>query len=349
MKNAIVLILLVGLALHGQVADLSNTTIGGKPIVVADPALTTVGSILEVKAPGAVGESKLSCVVGVCTLYDATAVTGVSQLAIRAGAGQAGNSLLQFRNNAGASVGYITLDGSVYSAGGFSDSSASLSYSLTAGFGLRLNNTGIVRWSSTASYGGTADTTISRTSTGLLQVNSGTAGKWGGLQAGSITIQSLATPTGLTVTPTCTGTCASTWGYKVVAYLADGTTSTDATAEVTTAANATTLDGTHYNGISWTAVTGATSYTVFRTTSGGTPATTGKLATCTNITAITCTDNGLVGDGSSEPTVNMTGNLTTSGPVAIGGGSAVKLACYKADGTTLGWATMAAGDISACN
>lgn len=160
--------------------------------------------------------------------------------------------------------------------------------------------------------GGTYDVGLGRNAAGIFSINSGTGGKWAGLKLGSLTLQSLAAPTGLTVTPTCAGTCVSTWGYQAVAYLADGTTSTAATAEVQTAANATTLDGTHSNALAISAVTGATSYTFYRKTSGGTPSTVGRLTTCTNITALTCVDNGLVGDTTAAPTVDSTGGISWS-------------------------------------
>jgi hypothetical protein len=148
-----------------------------------------------------------------------------------------------------------------------------------------------------------------RNAAGIWEDNSGTAGKWASRKVGSIAMQSLATPTGLTVTPTCDGTCASTWTYTVVEYLADGTTATAAHTATSTLVNAATLDGTHYNTLAHTLSAGATSQTFYRSVSGGTPATVGKLATCTNITAASCVDNGLVGDTTVAPTVNSTGSL----------------------------------------
>lgn len=64
--------------------------------------------------------------------------------------------------------------------------------------------------------------------------------------------------------------------------------------------------------------------------------------------------------GSSVASIDFSTNdgtfsFLTSGEVVGGnlrsnsGGAATKLSCYKADGKTLGWATMVAGDITACN
>jgi hypothetical protein len=148
--------------------------------------------------------------------------------------------------------------------------------------------------------------------TGTTEVNNGTTGKYAALKVASVDLQALASPGAPTVTPTCTGTCASTWTYTVTALAADGTTTIPG-ATGTTSANATTIDGTNYNTITWTAVTGAATYTVRRTVSGGTPASLGALATCTGIVGLSCVDNGLVGDASTAPALNTTGMMLTNG------------------------------------
>jgi hypothetical protein len=162
---------------------------------------------------------------------------------------------------------------------------------------------------STLRFGTGQDVGFGYNAAGIVSVNSGVMGKWGGMKIGSLAMQTLATPTGLTVTPTCDGTCASTWTYTVVEYLADGTTATAAHAAVSTAVNAATLTAGRYNTLAHTLSAGATSQTFYRSVSGGTPATVGKLATCTNITAATCVDNGLVGDTTVAPTFNATGGV----------------------------------------
>jgi len=53
--------------------------------------------------------------------------------------------------------------------------------------------------------------------------------------------------------------------------------------------------------------------------------------------------------GDSNVTDVFLGSETALAKVHAGGGTATKLACWKSDGKTLGWATMTAGDISACN
>lgn len=88
-------------------------------------------------------------------------------------------------------------------------------------------------------------------------------------------VTSLGLPTGLTVTPTGTpGT--TTWGYAITAINAVG--ETIACTEVLAATGNAVLSSSNYNALAWTAVTGATSYGVYRKTAGGTPATTGLIA-----------------------------------------------------------------------
>ena len=238
---------------------------------------------------------------GVLNARGATFYGGTGTTVVTFRGGTTGANIILLQNNAGVEVARFS------GAGEYVYNGASTLGGQFAG-GAKLGSDAQYKWTSGAATG-TTDLALSRPSTGTLQLNSGTAGKWAGLQAGSIALQSLATPTGLTVTPTCTGTCASTWTYTVVEYLADGTTATAAHAATSTLVNATTLDGTHYNTLAHTLSAGATSQTFYRSVSGGTPATVGKLATCTNITAASCVDNGLVGDTTVAPTTNLTGSV----------------------------------------
>ena len=112
----------------------------------------------------------------------------------------------------------------------------------------------------------------------------------------------LATPGSITVTPQGT-TGAVTWTYKLVAVNATGTT--EAGAASSTATGNATLDGTNYNRLTWTAVTDATGYWIFRTAAGTSPTTTGRIATLGAVT--TYDDQGAAGDSSTAPTSNTTG------------------------------------------
>jgi hypothetical protein len=85
---------------------------------------------------------------------------------------------------------------------------------------------------------------------------------WNGI---SLTMERLATPTGVTVSPQGT-TGATTYGYRVAAVSHAGTTMAAATATTTTG-NA-TLSVSNFNRVSWTAVAGAAQYKVYGRTSG---------------------------------------------------------------------------------
>ena len=112
----------------------------------------------------------------------------------------------------------------------------------------------------------------------------------------------LATPGSITVTPQGTAG-AVTWTYKLVAINTTGTTEAGA-ASSTTTGNA-TLDGTNFNRLTWTAVTGATGYWIYRTAVGTSPTTTGRIASLGAVT--TYDDQGAAGDSATAPTTNTTG------------------------------------------
>ena len=127
----------------------------------------------------------------------------------------------------------------------------------------------------------------------------------GTVAARNVTATALATPGSITVTPQGTGG-AVTWTYKLVARLADGTT-TEAGAASSTAVGNATLSASNFNRLTWSAVTGAVDYRVYRTVAGTSPATTGIIYTGT---ALTVDDTGLAGGGETAPTVDGTGAVT---------------------------------------
>ncbi len=103
-----------------------------------------------------------------------------------------------------------------------------------------------------------------------------------------------------TITPQGT-TGATTYGYKIVATNGAGVTA--ASTEGTTATGNATLSSSNFNRITWTAVTGATGYKVYRTTGA---ATQGLISTITSGSTVTLDDTGLVGGGETAETVNTT-------------------------------------------
>jgi hypothetical protein len=119
----------------------------------------------------------------------------------------------------------------------------------------------------------------------------------------------LATPTAPTVTPT--GTAGSTnYSYTITAINAYGGETVASTAGSTSTGNA-TLTNANYNALSWSAVTGATGYKIYRTVASGTsPTTTGLIGSSTTTTF---NDTGLAGAGNTSPTINTTAQLIVEG------------------------------------
>lgn len=131
---------------------------------------------------------------------------------------------------------------------------------------------------------------------------------------GSISIPTLATPAAPTVTPQSAG--GATWGYKIIAALDDGRTSVASPEGTTSAGSANLTAANSGNVLTWTAVSGARQYRIYRTTSGGNPGTTGFIAA---VAATTYTDAGVIGDGSDVPVIATAGTLMF-GNTGIGSG-----------------------------
>lgn len=269
----------------------------------------------------------LSCSLGTCYVYDDTPTTGSTLFYVRAGAGQSGN-LQEWRNAAGTALAGVSAAGKVLIPSGNATAPALASIgkpnsgiNIDPTWGditlivdgsekLGVNSGGVVSVTGLAISTGMAgwdDAKLYRADAGRLQINSGTAGKWAALDVGSISLKSLATPGTPTVTPTCVSDCTHTWGIKIVALDGSGNV-TAAGAEGTTAVGAATLNASNYNDYSWAAVTGATSYDVYLTTSGGTPATLGKIA---NVTTNAYRHEGANGDAGTAPANNTTGTVAS--------------------------------------
>jgi len=163
-------------------------------------------------------------------------------------------------------------------------------------------------FSTTQNATGIPDVGFARDGAGTVQVMNGVKyNKWASLKAGTIALQSLATPAAPGVAPTCVpGVCNLTWSYNVAAVLGDGT-STQVGAVGSTALQNGTIDANSYNTLTVAPVAGATSYRWYRTVSAGIPATLGLIGTTT---APTLVDNGLAGDTVLGPDQNRTGQVS---------------------------------------
>lgn len=113
----------------------------------------------------------------------------------------------------------------------------------------------------------------------------------------------LSTPGSITITNQGSAG-ASTWTYKLVAVDSAGNTTQAGSSSSTATGNA-TLTGSNFNRLTWTAVTGAVGYWIFRTAVATSPTTTGRIATLGAVT--TFDDTAIAGDSTTAPTSNTTG------------------------------------------
>lgn len=144
---------------------------------------------------------------------------------------------------------------------------------------------------------------------GQVTTNSAITGQASDATVTSAQLSTLLTPIANPTAPTITqsGTAGSTaYSYKVSARVGTALFTAASTATATATGNA-TLTGTNYNVVSWAAVSGATSYDVYRTASAGTPATTGFIG---NTTALSFNDTGIAADSTNYAAAGQTQNIT---------------------------------------
>jgi len=145
---------------------------------------------------------------------------------------------------------------------------------------------------------------------------------------GGIIIDPIPAPSDLAVAPQ--GTTGSTsWGYCVTAYSPTGETLE--CEEVLISNGAATLNGTNYNRITWSKVTGAVKYSVYRTTAGGTPSSVGKIRTTT---LLQVNDKGLTASG-ALPSEDKSGALVLGGEVVASGGKKLDIRELTTDNSTV--------------
>jgi hypothetical protein len=147
----------------------------------------------------------------------------------------------------------------------------------------------------------------------------------GGTQSGA-TFSAISTPTfpgSNIVAVSCSG--GATWSYQVVAHGGTGTTANSATTS-TGATACSTLTASNYLLIGIAMTAGCTSIDVYRTVSGGTPATTGKIGSlaCSGDNGVQglagyeqasnmqFKDGGQAGDATSPPSTNTTGQIIST-------------------------------------
>lgn len=163
---------------------------------------------------------------------------------------------------------------------------------------------------------------------GIAIVNAGT----GPYEAGTTT--ALASPAAPTVT--VEGTAGTTdYSYAIAALDGNGGETAASAATAITTGNA-TLSSSDYNALSWTAVTGASGYAIYRTASAGTPSTTGFIG-ITN--GMSFNDTGVatsippVGVATDAPTTAL-GDLFVTSITSGAGTTSLTLAATAANAVT---------------
>ncbi len=191
--------------------------------------------------------------------------------------------------------------------------------------------------------------------TGLAEATFSSSGGWvdGGLSVGSLVADTVSAQASITAplitVPSVNGTIWSTvlsppaapsvsvtgtsgttsYSYCVSALTSTtyiGGSETTCSAAGTTAVGNATLSATNYSQITWSAVTGAYSYNVYRTASSGTPATTGLIGNVLATATLQLDDTGLSTQANfttgatayGSPGQNLSGRLVVSGDSAAG-------------------------------
>jgi hypothetical protein len=166
------------------------------------------------------------------------------------------------------------------------------------------------------------DTSINRLAATSLAIGTTISGDWsGGMKASghtgsSLSLAPLSNVGTVTVTPT--GGSASTWTYVVVAKDFNGNVCA-ASSPASTTTGAATLSAGAFNTLTWTAIPGASSYDVYRTTHATSPTTLGKIGNVLSSVAVASTgfkDTGLAGDSTTAPSINLTGTIQLAAAAA---------------------------------
>lgn len=140
----------------------------------------------------------------------------------------------------------------------------------------------------------------------------------GNASLGGLSINSLSTPAAPTVT--ATGGTGTAYSYAVAAFNASGMSVASQNGSPSGGGAATLSGTTAYNTITWTAVTGASGYNIYRTVDGRTTgASTGYIGTVYNDSTLSFTDNGIAAvTTETAPTTNSSGLLSVGGVMSLG-------------------------------
>ena len=150
---------------------------------------------------------------------------------------------------------------------------------------------------------------------------------------------SLAQPTAPTVALQGSGT-GTTWTYEIVACIGAVCTQPSTT---TGTVGPTTINGTNWMKVTWTAVTNADFYEVYRTVAGTSPNSTGGICLIPTGATLECDDKGLTGDATTAQSYNSTGQVFVGTAPPVGGGSGGGMFAYTGTAPTSGTTSGVAG------
>jgi hypothetical protein len=178
--------------------------------------------------------------------------------------------------------------------------------SITTGTSYTDNYTGAAFGVSGVSPWNNLTTALGSTDTAIVEVDNGTIGQLGTLKAESLSLNILAVPAAPTISGT--GSSGSGFTYNVIAYFPDGTHSVPSAASASYSNN---FSGhfSNYNTVTWSAVSNAAYYEIYRT---GTSLTNGIIARVLSTATLSFNDYGIAGDGSTLPTTGTQGFITWS-------------------------------------
>jgi hypothetical protein len=172
----------------GSLGDASNAWIDARGTG------TNVGLTMRVKGSGSFtftspthGLATLAAD-GTFTVRNQTPTTGVTQFIVRAGAGQSSTNLTTWQNNGGTTIAAIGSTGRMFSPRFTTlvDSGWALQDDFDSSWPMLFASGRGIAWSSTTSFAGTKDLSLSRASANTLQVGDGGSNANGGLFASSI-------------------------------------------------------------------------------------------------------------------------------------------------------------------
>jgi hypothetical protein len=130
------------------------------------------------------------------------------------------------------------------------------------------------------------------------------------------------------------------WVYAIVACIGASCANVSSTTSTT---GPTTINTSNWMKVTWSAVTSADFYQVYRTSSGGTPASTGAICLIPAGATLECDDKGLTADGTTAQVYNATGQVYVGTGPKVGGGtgggmfSTVGTVPSTIAGTAVGW------------